>query len=450
MKKWRCRICGYIHEGDSPPETCPVCAAPAEDFVPMEDIFSRPRKSNSSKNFIIVGAGAAGIEAAKTIRSHNETAKILLFSEEPYNFYSRIHLSTFIADNTEIENLTIHPKSWYADQHIEFKPGIRIMEVQPKNYMIRDHQNKEYEYDRLIITTGATPLLPPLKGIEKQGIYSLRNLDDALMIRKALPDKKSVAVVGGGILGIEAASGFNRLGKETHIIEIMPYLMSHQLDKAGAQVLEEILIQRGLKIHCPQKVVEFAGDGRVEAVVLASGEKIPTDTAIISTGVLPNISWLKASDIRTNRGIIVNEYMETNFKDIYAAGDVAEFQDQFYGIWPAAVDQGIIAGLNAVGIKTEYTGTTPLHILKVAGLEMTSVGQKKPILPEDREIIHRYEKPLSYARLIHDNTILKGSITLGIPGIGFRLERLIKNKVSLTPYLSELKQGNWDVLKKKK
>ena len=450
MKKWRCKICGHIHEGDSPPETCPVCAATAEEFVEMEDIF-RPSKGNEvSKKFVIIGGGAAGIETAKTIRSNNNTAKIWLFSEETHPFYSRIHLSTFISDTSDIEAITIHPEGWYQDQEINFKPGIRITNINYKKREIRTQNNDTYSYDKLILTTGAEPALPPVPGVDKKRIYSLRSLDDALEIRKILSSVKKAVVVGGGILGIEVAAGLNKLGIQTHIVEALPYLMNQQLDEDGADVLKEILTQRGLHIHVSQKVKKFTGNSEVEQVMLNSEVQIPTDMVILTTGVIPRIDWLKDTGIKTNRGIIVNNYMETNLEDIYAAGDVAEFQGQFYGIWPAAVDQGIAAGLNAAGIRTEYQGTTPLHILKVASLEMTSIGQKHIKHTEDQEIIHSHQEKTTYAKLIHNKEILKGSITLGIPGIGFRLERLIKNKKPISELLPDFQNENWDVLKKKR
>jgi nitrite reductase (NADH) large subunit len=416
----------------------------------MEDIFRPPKEKEDSKKYVIVGGGAAGIEAAKTIRSHNKTAKIWLFSEEAHPFYSRIHLSTFISDNTEIESITINPEGWYQDQEINFKPGIRISDINNTKREIRTHNNEIYAYDKLILATGAEPSLPPVPGVNKKKIYSLRSLDDALEIRKNLPSVKKAVVVGGGILGIEVAAGLIKRGIQTHIIEALPYLMNQQLDEDGAGVLKKILTDRGLKIHLSQKVQKFSGDSQVEQVLLESNDQIPTDMVILTTGVNPRIDWLKDTGLNTNRGISVNNYMETNLEDIYAAGDIAEFQGQFYGIWPAAVDQGITAGLNATGIKTEYQGTTPLHILKVAGLEMTSIGQKHAEQPEDQEIIHRHEDKSTYAKLIHNNEILKGSITLGIPGIGFRLERLIKNKNPISELLADFQKENWDVLKKKR
>jgi NAD(P)H-nitrite reductase large subunit/rubredoxin len=450
MKKWRCKICGYIGEGDSPPEICPVCGTTAEDFVVLEDIFLPSQSKRTLKKFIIIGGGPAGIEAAKTIRSHNKAAKIWLFSEESHLFYSRIHLSTFISDTSEITDITIYPQSWYDEQEINFRQDIRITEIHPKKRQIRDENNKTYSYDKLILAIGAEPFLPPIKGLEKKEIYSLRHLKDALEIRQGLPSVKNAVVVGGGILGIEVAAGLNKLGIQTHIIETLPFLMNRQLDEAGAAVLEQILSQRGLQIHLSQKVQTFAGKAQVEEVVLSSDVRIPTDMVIMTTGVTPRTDWLSGAGLNINRGIIVNEYMETNIKDIYAAGDVAEFQEQFYGIWPAAVDQGIIAGLNAAGITTEYKGTTPLHILKVAGLEMTSIGQKQLIQTEDREIIHLHENLSTYVKLIHDNDVLKGSITLGILGIGFRLERLIKNKKPISQLLPDFQDENWEILKKKR
>jgi NAD(P)H-nitrite reductase large subunit/rubredoxin len=449
VKKWRCKICGYIHEGESAPEICPVCGAGPEDFIVLKDILKSSDKVQIKK-LIIIGNGAAGIEAARTIRSHASDVDILVLSEESYSFYSRIHLSTFIGDESQIKDITIFPENWYNEQNISVKLNTKITELDYQKKEIRDERGKKYRYDKLILACGASPFFPPLPGLNKKNIFALRNIEDALRIRKAVESCQSAAVIGGGILGIEAAASLNKLGIKTTIIEIAEHLLSLQLDAAAGTVLQRNLEDRGLAIRCGTKIEKVWGDHEVNSLLLDTGEKITANLILVSTGIRPNTDLAVKAGIRTKRGILVDENMRTSQPDIFAAGDVAEYNGNLFGIWPAAVDQGIIAGKNALGISSTYKSTTPLHILKVAGIELTAVGQKSVVQSEDKEIIHQDAKHYQYVKLIHNSHILKGAIVLGIGGIGFRLEKLIKSKSSIEHMLYELEKSNWDILKKKK
>lgn len=447
MIKWRCRICGYIHAGASPPDICPVCGGTADDFKIMEDFFPQTSKKEIQR-IIVIGNGAAGMEAARTIRSQNDTVEILVLTEESFPFYSRIHLSTFIGDESRVEDITIFPEPWYAEQNILVKLGKKISTISPRRKLVTDQTGQEYQYEKLIIATGASPFLPDIPGVNKNGVLVLRNLKDALKIRETVRTHQRAVVIGGGILGIEAASSLNRLGIDTTIVELADHLMPLQLNIRAAEVLQKILQDRGLTIICKTRVTELTGNSKLRGINLHTGKSLSTDLALFSTGIIPNIKLAKEAGIKTGRGIWVNEKMETTVPHIYAAGDVAECNDTLHGIWPAAVDQGIIAGTNALGFSQNYSGNMPLHILKVAGLEMTAVGQKSKMHPNDQVIEYLNHEYAQYVTLIHNSHILKGAIVLGVPGIGFRLEKLIKKQVPIAPIISELERANWDILKK--
>jgi NAD(P)H-nitrite reductase large subunit len=449
LKKWRCKICGYIHEGDTPPGVCPVCGADPTEFKILDDILKSPGRVGVDK-IVIIGNGAAGVEAARTIRAHSSTAEILILAEESYPFYSRIHLSTFIADESQIEDITIFPEKWYDEQRIKVKLETRITNLNIEIKEVIDEKGEAYKYDKLILACGASPFLPPTQGMDNKGLLTLRNIKDALKIREVVKSCKVATVIGGGILGIEAASSLNKLGIKTTIIEIADHLMPQQLDASAASVLKQILEQRNLNIRCGDKVEKFIGNGKLTGILLANGDSIVTNLALISTGIQPNIEIANLAGIHTNRGILVNEYMQTNLSDIFAAGDIAEYKGKLFGIWPAAVDQGIIAGTNALAISEKYFINPPLHILKVAGIEMTAVGQKTKIDPSDEELIHLDETNFQYVKLIHNSKILKGALVLGVTGIGFRLEKLIKKQSPIEHMLLDLQKFNWEILKKKK
>ncbi len=449
MKKWRCEICGYIHEGDVPPDICPVCGADTDEFKVIEDILKSSGKAGISR-IVIIGNGAAGVEAARTIRAQDNAVEIIIFSEESYPFYSRIHLSTFIADESQIGDSTIFPENWYVEQNITVKLETKITDLNVRKKQIVDEKGEKYSYDKLILACGAAPFLPPIQGRDKKGLFTLRNIKDALKIRNAAKLSEVAVVMGGGILGIEAASSLNKLGINTTIIEIADHLMPLQLDATAASVLQKILKQRGLTIKCGNKVEKIIGNSVVTGILLDNGENIAATFVLLSTGIRPNIDLAQKAGILIKRGILVDENMQTSQPDIFAAGDVAEYNGILFGIWPAAVDQGIIAGFNALGISKSYSANKPLHILKVAGIEMTAVGQKSKVDPQDEEIIHLDEKNFQYVKLIHNSHVLLGALVLGVSGIGFRLEKLIKKQTPIEHMLMDLEKSNWDVFRKKK
>jgi len=448
MIKWRCKICGYIHEGDSPPDKCPVCGAGPEDFKLLEHTQT-PQSKLAIARIIIIGNGAAGVEAARTIREHNKSVEILIFTEESYHLYSRIHLSRFIGNQSNETDIQIYPTSWYDEQKIKVFLDTPVISISPQDNEIRDSKGSTYKYNKLIIATGASPFIPSIEGSSLKGVFSLRNLTDAIKIREKAKNSHSAVIVGGGILGIEAASSLKSIGLKVSIIETAHHLMLKQLDQDASMLLQSILEDKGINFYLNHRVVKFLGVDHLESTVLDTGEEIKADLALISTGISSNISLAQDADINVNRGIIVNEHLQSNFPNIYAAGDVSEFQGTIMGIWPSAVDQGIVAAKNALGIKTKYTGTVPLHILKVSGLELTTVGQKYKKNSTDEEIKYTSKQKEQYLKLIYNRNIILGVILIGVASIGFGLEKLIKNKTPITEIIPHLEKGNWDIVKKK-
>lgn len=448
MKKWRCKICGYIHSGETPPEQCPVCGAEAGQFEPEEDV-QRQAGDRTVKKIIIIGNGAAGMEAARTLREKSSAVEILVFSDESYQFYSRIHLSSLLGEEVKRENLFIYPDSWYREQRIQVLLQTPVMKINPEEQTISDVFGKTYSYDRLIIATGAQPFIPPIKGKDLEGVFSLRNLFDALQIRQFAKTCQQVAVIGGGILGVEAASGLQKIGLSVTLVEIADHLMPLQLDRDCGALLQQVLERRGIKVETGKKVLKILGKIRAEKVVLENGESLPAEMVLLSTGISPNTQLASEAGIAVKRGILVNNHLQTNFPEIFAAGDVAEFGGAVFGIWPAAVEQGSIAAQNALGIPVVYSGTNPLHILKVAGTDMTAIGQKYAREPNQKEIRHLNRKEGQYAKLVHDGEHLLGAIVMGIGGVGFRLEKIMKKRRSIREMIPELEKGNWEVLRKK-
>ena len=215
-------------------------------------------------------------------------------------------MSTFIGDNTSPEDILIYPPSWYADQNIRVFLKTPVLEINPDKNYILDWAGNKYEYDKLIIASGVRPFVPPLNGVEKSGIFTLRNLNDALEIRKFMQQCTDAVIIGGGILGIEAASSLNRNGINVTIVELKNQIMPRQIDKEGSLALQKILEKRGIRFRTSARVQEFKGHPHLNSIVLNNNEEILSQMAIISAGISPNIELAGNAGIRINKGIIVN------------------------------------------------------------------------------------------------------------------------------------------------
>lgn len=345
--KWKCLVCGEIYEGEYPPEECPACGAPADQFIEVIDeeiSFS----SSKRKKIIIIGSGIASISAIESIRKRNPIAEIMLFSEENELPYYRILLSKKLCQS-EVE-CELKNKSWFELNNITLKLGERVTSIDKESKTIKSTSG-EYTYDSLLIATGARANIFPIYGDDKEGVFSLRNKGDFIKINSYVqkPHVKNVVIIGGGILGIEIACSLKKIGKEVTVVEFAPRIMSRQLDPEGSELFENFLKDQGIKLITSETIEEIYGTGEhykeTSGVKLQhAGEKIPAEMVIRNTGVKANIELAKQAGLATHRGILVDESMKTSDDNIYAAGDVAEFENKNIGLWSIALDQGRIAG----------------------------------------------------------------------------------------------------------
>ncbi len=278
-------------------------------------------------------------------------------------------------------------------------------------------------------------------------MFTLRNLQDARRIREHAARSQAAVVIGGGILGIEAAFSLRQLGLEVTVLERNPYIMSRQLDEQGGALLQHLLEQQNIRFRVNTSVEAVVGNGVAQGVRTHGGEQIPADLVLFSTGIRSRMELAREAGLTVNRGIVVDEFLRSNHPHIFAAGDVAEFRGMVYGIWPAAVEQGALAARNALGEEKAYSGTLPIHILKVAGIDLTTLGQKEAENAGQQTTTYLNRETGQYLKLVHDGVYLLGVISLGIPGIGFRLEKLMKKRVPIRGLLPEVEAGNWQAIK---
>lgn len=328
------------------------------------------------ERYVVVGNGVAGVTAAQAIARARPGANIHIYAVEPYPYYRRPQLPDYIAGVVTEADIFHRPSQWYEQQGLQVHLGTPVVELDPQAHRLRLADGREVPYDRLLLATGGLAWLPPMEGSDRRGVFTLRTLDDARAIRRFALSARRGVVIGGGLLGLETARALRALGLEVTVLEFAPYLMPRQLDREGAAVLETLL--RQMEIHPVTGAVTEAilGDGAVRAVRLQDGREFPADLVVCSTGIRPDGALARQAGLAINRGVVVDRHLQTSAPDVYAAGDVAEWNGIVYGIVPAAVEQARGAAANMVTPgSTSYSGTLPATTLKVVGAELTSLGE---------------------------------------------------------------------------
>lgn len=326
-------------------------------------------------NVVIVGSGLAGTLAAKTVRELDAGAEIEIFGEERHPYYPRPNLIEYLAGRLPYEKLFAFPGDWAERQRITVRPSEKVVRLWPAERRIETASGTRRVYDVLLLATGARAALPPVEGITGPGVFVLRTLDDATALVEHLGTRRRVAVLGGGLLGLEVARAVRGRGVEVVVIEYFDRLLPRQLDPAAAAILRVQLEKDGIAVRLGAVAQEILGAGGVRGVRLASGDRIDADTVIVAAGVVPEITAAREAGLRTGRGIVVDDHMATSAPGVYAAGDAAEHRGRVHGIIPAAFEQARTAAYSLTGRQKPYAGTVPLNTLKVAGLYVTSVGE---------------------------------------------------------------------------
>jgi nitrite reductase (NADH) large subunit len=362
------------------------------------------------KKYLILGSGVAGTTAAENIRRNDATGEITIVTAEDLPFYYRVRLPDYLGGLVAESELLAKKQAWYAEKKISLQLSTRITGADPDAQQVIAADGVSLPYDRLLLANGSHPFIPPIKGTDLEGVFVLHTVDDVRKISQAAAKISSVVLIGGGLLGLEAANALHRLGKNITVVEFFPRLLPRQLDNEGAARLQHYFEKMNFSFRLGATTRELTGAGRVEQVILANGDVLPAGMVIISAGVRPNLKLPKMLGVKTDRGVIVDKFMQASQPNIYGAGDVVEFEGKTYGIWPAAMEQGRIAGINISGGKTAYEGTTLANILKVAGVDLASAGEI------DAE--NKYESKIVasddiYKKAVIDNGKVIGCIMLG-------------------------------------
>ncbi|MGB2705533.1 MAG: FAD-dependent oxidoreductase [Candidatus Omnitrophota bacterium] len=401
--------------------------------------------------YVIIGGSAAGVTAAETIRKADKKSSITLISDEKFPLYSRCLLTYLIAGSIDESKLYFKDEDFYKKNDIKTYLGKKAVSINRKKKIVALENGTKISYDKLLLATGATPKSADIPGIDKKGTFTIRKIDDARAILKLMDKVKTIAVLGGGLIGLRNAYALRQRDKEVAVIVKSPQVLSQMVDADAAGIIASLLKKHGIKIMTGLAAKEILGKDSVEGIMLDNGKKLECQLVIIGKGVKPNTEIASACGLKVESGIVVNEFLETSDKNIFAAGDVAETYDiareskRTNALWPCAVEQGEIAGLNMAGKKTIYDGSLSMNSIDFFGLASISMGITKPE-GEGYEVIFKTGEN-SYRKFVLKGNKIVGMVLVGDVKIAGIISVLIKNRIDISSIKDILLDDNFGYAK---
>ena len=391
---------------------------------------------------VVVGNGMVGYKfCEKLMAKAGNNLELIVFGEELRPAYDRVHLSEFFAGKTA-EDLQLASKEWYADQGIRLYLGDPITGIDRANKTVTSHHGLVQSYDFLVLATGSAPFVPAIPGIEKEGVFVYRTIEDLELMAAHAKKARKGAVIGGGLLGLEAAKALLDLGlQETHVVEFAPRLMPRQIDQAGSEILKAKLETLGLKIHLQKNTLEIAGQETINALHFADETKLEVDMLVISAGIKPRdeVAKLAGLEVGTRGGIIVNDTLQTSDEFIYAIGECALHNHMIYGLVAPGYEMADIVALqiaNALkqgGAEKTFSAFDMSTKLKLIGVDVASFGNAFAEEPDCQTIIYENKTKGVYKRIniSNDGQLLLGGILIGDAEQYNMLLQTVNNKIVL-------------------
>jgi nitrite reductase (NADH) large subunit len=394
---------------------------------------------------VIIGCGVAGVAAAKAIKQVAPETEVMVYTDENHLYYPRPRLYEILSGDKEPQEIYSYTSEWYDRLGIKVQLGRQVLSINVASKELTLEGGLKTSYDKLLLANGARAFVPPIKGVEKRGSFTLRTVEDAVAIKKYAKRGKKAIVIGGGLLGLESASCLRKLGQQVEVVEIRPRLLPRQLDQDGSAILENDLRRLGVDIVLGVKTTEILGKEAVAGVSLDNGKEISGELILISAGVQPNIKLAADAGIKVNRGLDVDEYMQTSANDVYAAGDVLEFHGQVYGIIPPAIEQANIASANMLDRgESVYKGTIHSTTLKIANISLTSIGLVNPEGSHYEEIKRIDRQEGVYKKIVLEEGKIVGAMLLGDRKGTSALMKLMQREIDVTKYKNHLLEDDFD------
>ena len=381
----------------------------------------------TKKKLVVIGNGMAGIRTVEHLLERApELYQITVFGAEPHVNYNRILLSPVLAGEKTLDEIVLNPLSWYEEHGVKLRTGEEIAMIDRRTREVVTAAGDRTPYDRLLIATGSNPIVLPIPGKDLAGVVTYRDIRDVDLMLEAAKKHRRAVVVGGGLLGLEAANGLMKRGMETTVVHLVDTLMERQLDKTAGDMLRQSLEARGLRFKMPAQTTAILGETRVTGVRFADGEEIAADLVVMAVGIRPNVDLAKKAGLHCERGLVVSDTMQTYDGRIYAVGECVQHRRQTYGLVAPLFDQAkVCANHLAMRGFARYEGSSVSTKLKVTGIDLFSAGDFAPARDREEIVLHDAGAGV-YKRLVIKHNRLLGAVLYGDTGDGpwyFRLLR---------------------------
>jgi len=401
--------------------------------------------------YVIVGASAAGIGAVEAIRDVDPAGTIAVISEEPCPQYSRPMISDFVSGKADFHKIKCRTDEFWKENNVEALTGKKATALNLDEKTVQLESGEKVNYEKLLLATGGKPFVPKMEGTDKDGVFTFTTIKDAEQLAAKIDSIKAKAavVVGAGLIGISVTEALVKRGLKVTIVELQDKILSLLLDAKASDIVEAVIKKAGVNIFTGQSVQKIFGkpsnDGEVGGVILTKGDQVVCDLVVIAIGVVPRTELVVTTTVKTNRGIVVDNTMQTNVRDVYASGDVAEAydfimnQNRLLPLWPIAMLEGQVAGYNMAGQKTTYMGGTNMSSLKYFSTPIVSIGLANPKEDPTLEVLvhHDAERNLYRKFVLKDNVIVGMTLVNCIERAGV-LFYLMKNTINVKKFKQKL------------
>ena len=393
------------------------------------------------KRYLIVGNGVAGATAAESIKRLDPDSRVTMLSTEADSFYSRPRLPELMSQKVAIDRITLRSPSWYVEHGIELLLKTEAISADPDAHTVAVAGGLTLPYDELLLATGASSLIPPVPGAQTPGVFSLRTADDARAIGQAAAKAGAAVLVGGGLLGLEAGAALARMGLTVHVAEFFDRLLPRQMDAPGAAKLQARLEGMGFSFFLGARSKEILSDGGGLSLVLEDGRTLTGGLILFSAGIRGNVNLARQMGLAVDKGVLVDDRMRTSLPGVWAAGDHVEHRGRLYGLWASSKAQGEVAGVNMAGGDAVYEGTVPSSSLKVAGIDLTSVGN---IDAEGRLEAAVWQDADSYRKIVLEHGVIAGFIFLGVTAGIKECKAAMERKTDVSALVPQMREAGFD------
>lgn len=407
--------------------------------------------------YVIIGGSVGGIGAVEAIREVDPVGELTVISEEPFPQYSRPMISEYVSNEATLETMKYRGDQFWKKNNVQALTGRTAVNIDFTKKQVELDGGDKVDFEKLLIATGGRPFVPRMEGEEKEGVFTFTEISSAKGLESKLEKSWSGVVIGGGLIGVSVTEALVKRGITVTLVELKERILSLLLDEKASEIAEKVVREAGVTVITGQTIQRILGrkdnEDAVGGVIMTDGTEIPCDLVVVAIGVIPRTELVKGTDVKVNRGIIVDRFMRTNIPDVYACGDVAEAYDfllngnRLLPLWPLAHVGGRVAGYNMAGKKAEYFGGTVMSSLKYFELPIIAVGNTNPEDSRDYEVlVEYYPEKTVYKKILLKNGVIGGFIFLGDIEKSGMFFQLMKNRVNVSEIKGSLLSEDFGLL----